>query len=385
MKRRRRRAWPRSCIPERHQGAARLGKIDHDVHILSTMRRHVLPPPRGIPKSGALLDANRWPVHERPAGRTGHRRVAPALPDAEPLAEPSEARERRRWMFHPATGWFRRLERWTNHLLSRELYPRIPGLAWPYGRLLRRTLTLSEAEIPLVGLAPAFDGARLLLISDVHAGPFLQPRDLAQAFDRLCALEPDLILLGGDLTTARTDDLAEAQVAFRRLRAPLGVFAVLGNHDHYTGDVQRLQRMLADCGIDTLHNRCVPLQRNGQVLTLAGVDDLLMGRPDLSRALRGAEPPVILLSHNPDLFFEAVRAGVALMLSGHTHAGQIRVPGLPVLVRQSRYRLDEGRYRTAGTELVVSRGLGAVGLPWRVACPPEAVWLTLRCSGSAIE
>jgi predicted MPP superfamily phosphohydrolase len=251
-------------------------------------------------------------------------------------------------------------------------------LAWPYGRLLRRTLTLSEAEIPLAGLAPAFVGTRVLLISDVHAGPFLRPRDLEQAFDRLSALEPDLILLGGDLTTARTDDLAGAGPAFRRLKAPLGVFAVLGNHDHYTGDVQHLQRMLADWGIETLHNRSVPLRRNGQSLSLAGVDDLLMGQPDLSSALHGAEPPVILLSHNPDLFFEAARAGVALMLSGHTHAGQIRIPGLPVLVRQSRYRLDQGRYRAGGTELVVSRGLGAVGLPWRAACPPEAVWLTLR-------
>jgi len=201
---------------------------------------------------------------------------------------------------------------------------------------------------------------------------------LEQTFDRLSALRPDLILLGGDLTTARIEDFIDAQAAFRRLRAPLGVYAVLGNHDHYTGQARRLRRMLDDCGIETLHNRGLPLHRDGQTLTLAGVDDLLMGQPDLRRALRGAEPPVILLSHNPDLFFEAVRAGVALMLSGHTHGAQIRVPGLPVLVRQSRYRLDEGRYRAGETELVVSRGLGATGVPWRAACPPEAVWLTLR-------
>ena len=113
-------------------------------------------------------------------------------------------------------------------------------------------------------------------------------------------------------------------------------------------------------------------------LALAGVDDMLVGSPDLDLALRHTEPPVILLCHHPDLLFEAARHGVSLMLSGHTHAGQIRIPGFPVLVRQSRYRLDEGRYRYRETELVVSRGIGAVGVPFRLACPPEAVLLTLR-------
>jgi predicted MPP superfamily phosphohydrolase len=81
----------------------------------------------------------------------------------------------------------------------------------------------------------------------------------------------------------------------------------------------------------------------------------------------------VLLSHNPDLFFEAAHAGVALMLSGHTHGGQVRLPRLPPLLRQSRFGLDEGRFSAGQTELVVSRGLGVVALPWRVACPPEAV------------
>jgi predicted MPP superfamily phosphohydrolase len=84
------------------------------------------------------------------------------------------------------------------------------------------------------------------------------------------------------------------------------------------------------------------------------------------------------LAHNPDVLFDAATRGVALVLSGHTHGGQIRIPGLPVLVRMSRYRLDEGHYRSGGTQLVVSRGLGVTGLPIRIACPPEAVLLTLR-------
>ena len=97
----------------------------------------------------------------------------------------------------------------------------------------------------------------------------------------------------------------------------------------------------------------------------------------------GARPPVVLVSHNPDVLFEAARRDVALVLSGHTHAGQIRIPGWPVLVRQSRYRLDEGRYRARATDLVVSRGLGAVGIPLRIACAPEAVLLELACRSGA--
>ena len=161
------------------------------------------------------------------------------------------------------------------------------------------------------------------------------------------------------------------------LHAPLGTFAVLGNHDHYSGEQERLSRLCGQAGIELLHNRWTQVELDGVHLTLAGVDDLVAGRPDLDLALRNAPRPVVLLSHNPDLLFQAARHDVDLMLSGHTHAGQIRIPNLPVLVRQSRYRLDEGRFRARGTELVVSRGLGVVGLPFRVACPPQAVLLEL--------
>jgi len=87
--------------------------------------------------------------------------------------------------------------------------------------------------------------------------------------------------------------------------------------------------------------------------------------------------PTVVMSHNPDVFPEAVRHGVSLLLAGHTHGGQIRIPGLSVLVRMSRFRLDEGRYAVDGSELIVSRGLGVTGLPLRFACPPEALSLSL--------
>jgi len=269
------------------------------------------------------------------------------------------------------------LERAVSRLLSRHVFPYLPAMSVPYSFLLSHQLTLSEGTIRLAGLPQAFDGLRVLLISDIHAGPFVSRRCLEQTLGRLQALEPDVIVLAGDLTTSRVVEFSQNEQAFRALSAPLGVYAVLGNHDHYTGEAGRLTELIEQAGIQVLHNRSIGLKRGQATLSLAGVDDALMGTPDITEALIGTQSPVILVSHNPDLFFDAAKQGVALMLSGHTHGGQIRIPGHGVLVRQSKYRLDEGRYRSGATELVVSRGLGAVGLPWRAACPPEAVLLRL--------
>lgn len=330
-----------------------------------------------------LLDAPRTAVEEPPPQLAASGPPGLISCGRELLGESAPASPRQRRLFHPERGWFRRIERELAHLLASSVYPRIPGISRPYDRQLRRTLILSEAEIDLPGLGAAFDGARLLLITDVHAGPFVSRDVLRRTFERLAGVEPDLILLGGDLTTSRLEDFLRFRETFRALRAPLGVFAVFGNHDHYTEDPLRLRAEIEAVGIRVLHNAWAAVERGGSLLALAGVDDLLMGRPDLDRALCGAPAPVILLSHNPDVLFDAERRGVALVLSGHTHAGQIRVPGLPVIVRQSRYRLDCGRYRAGATELVVSRGLGAVGLPCRVACPPEAVLVRIRRTPAA--
>jgi predicted MPP superfamily phosphohydrolase len=119
---------------------------------------------------------------------------------------------------------------------------------------------------------------------------------------------------------------------------------------------------------------------------LAGIDDWTAGAPDLEAALSTRRGPQLLLSHNPDAFFEAASRGADLVLSGHTHGGQIRLPGLGAAITMSRYRLCDGHYTFAPggasepSQLVVSRGLGVVGLPLRLACPPEAVLLTLRAS-----
>ncbi len=338
------------------------------------MRRILLAPPRRIQLSGEDSVAD-WPV----GGPSLSGLVAESRRPItrETLDLPAPAKERLRPWFDPR-GWFRTLERFASHQLSRTLYPRIPGLNRPYSWILERQLTLSEAQVELECLPAPFDRLRILMISDIHAGPFVAPAALERTIDRLLTLEPDLILLAGDLLTARIDEWSANRNTFAKLRAPLGTFAVMGNHDHYTGEIEKLIEWVEGEGIRVLNNSSHTLRRGGAALSLAGIDDLVMGTPDLDKALDGTDAPVILISHNPDILFDAARSGVALMLSGHTHGGQVRLPRLPVLVRQSRYRLDEGRFTVGKTQAIVSRGLGVVGVPFRFGCPPEALLLTLR-------
>jgi len=285
--------------------------------------------------------------------------------------------------FDPKSGWFRKIERASSLFLSHHVWPRVPGGTIPYTTILDRSLTVAEADIPVVNLPAAFDGTTLLFLSDVHAGPFLSEGALARAFARLATLNADVVIHGGDIATSNVRELGPHAAAVSKLTAPLGVFAVFGNHDHYTGDLAGVERFFASCGVRVLNNDATALARGGAHVALAGIDDWNIGRPDLGAALERSTrvapgAPVVLISHNPDALFEAAERGVALTLSGHTHGGQVRIPGRPVLVRMSRYRLDEERFVHGAAHLVVSRGLGVSGIPLRVACAPEAVLVTLR-------
>ena len=253
----------------------------------------------------------------------------------------------------------------------------------PYTAILERFLTVAAAEIPIANLPAPFDGTRLLFLSDVHAGPFLSQGALARVFARLATLKADVVIHGGDMATSNVQEIRHHEDAVARLTAPLGAFAVFGNHDHYTSDIEGVGRFFESCGVRVLNNDAIAVSRGGARIALAGIDDWNSGRPDLDLAMvRSGEvapgAPIVLISHNPDPSLEAAARGVALTLSGHTHGGQVRIPGRPVLVRMSRFRLDEGRFEHDGAHIVVSRGLGVSGIPLRIACSPEALLVTLR-------
>jgi len=239
---------------------------------------------------------------------------------------------------------------------------------------------LERITLHLPGLPPALDGLRIGQISDTHLGMPVAERNAAWAVEQMRREQPDLLALTGDFVTLHTA-LPQVGPLLAGLGAPLGVYAVPGNHDYWEG-LDDLREQLASVGIPLLLNEHRRLEWNGAELWLAGVDDIWEGQGDLGAALRGvpAGAFTLLLCHAPDAADEAARRGVALQLSGHTHGGQIWLPLLgPIALPIYGLNYAIGRYQVGPTTLYVSRGLG--GMPLRLACPPEATVLTLRSKG----
>jgi predicted MPP superfamily phosphohydrolase len=241
-------------------------------------------------------------------------------------------------------------------------------------------IEVSDQRIWLDGLPEAFRGFRIVHLTDLHHGLFLPLQELMDAVRLANELEPDLIALTGDFVTYSRAYIAPAAAVLGRLRARHGVVAVLGNHDFRVG-ADEVTRALRREQIDVLRNRHTAIRRAGHTLYLAGVDDLGYGA-DLTRALhrvpRGA--PAILLSHNPGIIRRASRWGVGLILSGHTHGGQVNLPLVGTIYGRSpeRLRFKVGWDRLGPTQIYVSRGIGTIILPLRLRCPAEIPHLHLQ-------
>jgi len=281
----------------------------------------------------------------------------------------------RRWI-NPRKGLIKVFERNLDVVVSRFLYPRLSRVWNPYSWLLERRFVLTEASVSPLGWPAGLDPLRVLLVSDIHTGIFLNAETLGATVRALMALEPDLVAIAGDIVTGHVSEVRPYLDALAPLsRAPLGAWYSHGNHDYFGGDPGEIRKDLASIGITTLRNEAVTIAHGRDRLVVGALDDLLYGRPDWHgmSALHG--PPHLLLAHNPDHFHEAAGHRVPLTLSGHTHGGQIRFPGGPPIIRHSRFCLDEGLYTLHSSLLVVTRGLGSVGLPWRWGADPEAILL----------
>jgi uncharacterized protein len=249
-----------------------------------------------------------------------------------------------------------------------------------------RTGRVRELDLDLgARWPPALDGLRVALVSDLHAGaPHVGAERIAQLVAAVNEHEPDLVLLLGDYIDPEVrfgSEVAPKTVAERlaNVRAPLGVVAVLGNHD-WRNDGPGVRAALRDAGIPVLENEA----RRAGALWVAGVDDTRHKSPDIDRALRDVPDgaPVILLSHDPDLF-PRVPARVALTVSGHLHGGQVGVPFVRRPFMPTRYgeRYARGHVVEDGRHLYVTAGFGTTGWPVRLFAPPEVV--ILRLSGAA--
>ena len=239
------------------------------------------------------------------------------------------------------------------------------------------TLSIERVEISLSRLPKKLDGFRVLHLSDIHHSPFTGLEHIARAVTIASQLKPDLIALTGDYVSHEAKFIAPVAKVLGELRAPLGVFACLGNHDHWT-DAELVTRHLERASIRVLINEGLRVESGDSSFWLGGVDDHMVGKTDLPAALKGSFPDEfkLLLAHNPIIFRRAARAGVDLTLSGHTHGGQVRVRDNDQ--RLIRRRRTAGLHQLKDSQIYITRGIGTVVLPIRFQCPPEISVLELR-------
>jgi len=268
------------------------------------------------------------------------------------------------------------------------------GRTWArvgYARHVEPTwLEVNRFSLPVRGLPAGFHGVKIAHLTDFHFGPHIPAGYIEDAVERTLAEQPDVIALTGDFIDRGRMHVAKAAKLFRPLRAPLGVFAVLGNHDfavHTSRGVRRhpdLHREVADAlaveGVTVLRNRAVRFDRDGGGLVVAGVDDLWSREADPDAALGGEcpETPRVVLAHNPQSVetFGTLRAD--LTLSGHTHGGQINLPKLGrILLGRRAKRWAAGLYVHNGGHVYVNKGVG-FGWRFRFGVRPEVAVVTLN-------
>lgn len=242
-------------------------------------------------------------------------------------------------------------------------------------------LAVARVSVPLPALPPGFDGYRIVQLTDLHFGPAIAKATITRALWLTDDLAPDLVVITGDFITYYLEE-KPLRRALDQLDAPDGVWAVLGNHDHWF-DPDGVRRVLGETGVAELRNANTAITRGDDTLWLAGVDDIWVRQHDLDAALDGIPPgaTAILLAHEPDYADEVAPVGrVSLQLSGHSHGGQIRVP-----VRGGPYLSDflhlarkypHGLYKIDDMWLYTSAGVGRGPIP-RVFASPEVTEITL--------
>jgi uncharacterized protein len=244
----------------------------------------------------------------------------------------------------------------------------------------RRWLRVVHVDIPIAGLSPELDGYRIAQISDLHIGNYDSKGRGLEWAARVNRLEPDLVAVTGDLVTTGTRFYEDVADVLGALRGKDGVFVSMGNHDQWDPDL--LTRLIGERGPRVLRNALHVVRRGAAELAVAGIDDRMTGKDDLTATLDGRRErvPTVLLSHYPDFFEDAADRGVELVLSGHTHGGQIAVPFMARRASLSRLARQHahGLHVRGVSRLYVNAGIGTTGPPVRLGVPPEIAVLVLR-------
>ncbi len=238
----------------------------------------------------------------------------------------------------------------------------------------RHHLELTRTPFPVSGLPEALRGLRIGVLTDVHRSQTVSHEMVTAAVNMLMAERPDLILLGGDYVSWREHRYVQpAADALAPLSAPHGVIAILGNHD----DDREMPAALAAKGFTVLKDARTRLTIRGEVMDFAGIRYWTYKVADIAHLMRGAVPHAILLAHTPKRLLEAQQLGVPAVISGHTHGGQIVLPGIGAVAARE-FPVIAGLAQREGTTIFVSRGVGTVYVPVRINCPPEVAILTLQ-------
>jgi predicted MPP superfamily phosphohydrolase len=252
-----------------------------------------------------------------------------------------------------------------------------------------RRLVVRHLEAHVDQLPAGLEGMRIVQISDLHVGPHTSRRHLARIAAAVRDAQPDLIAVTGDQVDDYARDVEPFAAAFRELSAPLGVFAIPGNHDVYAGWAAVHQGLEA-MGMKVLVNRAVPLERNGARFWVAGTGDPAGRRgsavaPDIDRTLAAVPPEefTLAMAHNPALWPALAKRGVDLTLSGHTHHGQLSIPWLGWSLASPFLEHAMGAHRLGGSQLYINPGTNYWGIPFRIGALPEVTVLTLRRSEGA--
>ncbi len=267
------------------------------------------------------------------------------------------------------------------------------GMALWAGEVERHWIDIVHRDIHIAGLPEQFNGMTIAQLSDIHLNEYTEPFLLRESIDHINRMHPDMVLLTGDYVSAQmlprnmTMSAAWECAGLLSKIACKQRYAILGNHDYMAGE-QEITDALRKNGIPVLRNAFLPIERDGARFWLAGLEDPVCGRPDPDRTMPAAirnEPkePIILMCHAPDFVDEIaqhpVSQSIALVLSGHTHGGQVRLPLLGALhLPPGGQKYIEGWFPVGNMQLYVNRGIGSVGVPFRFDCRPEITLFTLR-------
>lgn len=267
------------------------------------------------------------------------------------------------------------------------------GLTLYAGEFERHWLEVVHKDITIVDLPPTFEGVKVAQLSDIHLDEFTEPFLLREAIDEINRARPDFVLLTGDYVSSQVLPLRLTVEAahqcgrlLNRIECPER-YAIFGNHDIWAGE-KEVGVALHENDIVVLRNAYLPLERRGDRVWLAGIDDPVCGQPDPDSAIPASirhipNEPIILMCHAPDyvdeLRLHPVGRATSLVLSGHTHGGQIRLPFVgPLHLPPGGRRYVEGLFNVGSMQLYVNRGIGSVGVPFRFDCRPEITIFTLR-------